>query len=98
MKKRTINVNTRVFVDKRTFHVMIRVRWLQNKEKQEAAFTLYCCAEPGKWDSERQRAQRGTVHSIHGSTISAKMINEEIDKQLDSISDLFTEFELWQLS
>lgn len=50
MKK--IKYNTRVYIDRRTAQVMIRVRW---NKKEEAAFALKCKVEVDKWDTALQQ-------------------------------------------
>lgn len=77
---------TRVFIDRKTKRVTIRVRWNNN----ETSFTLDCKADPEKWDGNLQRPMPGTLHKFERQNYSAKVICNIIDKGLDMIKVAFT--------
>ena len=85
-----INYRTRVFIDKKTNRVTIRVRWNNN----ETSFALDCKADPEKWDGNSQRPMPGTIHKFVGQNNSAKVISRIIEDGLDMIKVAFTKCEL----
>lgn len=91
MKK--IKYNTRVYIDRRTAQVMIRVRW---NKKEEAAFALKCKVEVDKWDTALQRARFNTIHKIGEQKYTARIVNGIIEVALARIDTIFTEFSLME--
>ena len=85
-----IKYHTRVFIDKKTSRVTIRVRWNGN----ETSFTLDCKADPEKWDGHSQRPMPGTIHKFNDQNCSAKIISKYIEDGLDLIKVAFTKCEL----
>ena len=85
-----IKYHTRVFTDRKTNRVTIRVRWNNN----ETSFTLDCKADPCKWDSHVQRPMPGTLHKFKGQNYSARVISNIIDEGLDMIKSAFMKCEL----
>lgn len=85
-----IKYHTRVFTDRKTNRVTIRVRWNNN----ETSFTLDCKADPEKWDSNSQRPMPGTIHKFKGQNYSARVISNIIDEGLEMIKVAFTKCEL----
>ena len=85
-----IKYHTRVFIDKKTSRVTIRVRWYGN----ETSFTLDCKADPEKWDGNSQRPMPGTIHKFNDQNCSAKIISKYIEDGLDLIKVAFTKCEL----
>ena len=85
-----IKYRTRVFIDRKTKRITIRVRWNNN----ETSFTLDCKANPEKWDGNLQRPMPGTIHKFEGQNFSAKVISNIIDEGLDMIKVAFTKCEL----
>lgn len=81
-----IKYRTRVFIDRKTKRVTIRVRWCN----YETSFTLDCKADPEKWDGNLQRPMPGTLHKFERQNYSAKVICNIIDKGLDMIKVAFT--------
>ena len=85
-----IKYRTRVFIDRKTKRITIRVRWNNN----ETSFTLDCKADPEKWDGNSQRPMPGTIHKFNDQNYSAKVISNIIDEGLDMIKVAFTKCEL----
>ena len=85
-----IKYRTRVFIDRKTKRITIRVRWNNN----ETSFTLDCKANPEKWDGNLQRPMPGTIHKFSDQNYSAKVISNIIDEGLDMIKIAFTKCEL----
>ena len=85
-----IKYNTRVFIDSKTSHIKIRVRW----NKYETTFSLNYRAESTKWDNTLQRPRSGSIHKFDDQNCSARIINLEIDKCLDEIKTAFAKCEL----
>ncbi len=81
-----IKYRTRVFIDRKTKRVTIRVRW----SNYETSFTLDCKADPMKWDGNLQRPMPGTLHKFDRQNYSAKVICNIIDEGLDMIKVAFT--------
>ena len=81
-----IKYHTRVFIDRKTKRVTIRVRW----SNYETSFTLDCKADPTKWDGNSQRPMPGTLHKFERQNYSAKVICNIMDKGLDMIKVAFT--------
>ena len=86
-----ISYNTRVLVNNKG-QVVIRVRW--NNKKNEVGLSIGCSADPAKWDSENQRARYNTTHKVNNKTIIARDINNQITFFLDSIKEVFLEFQM----
>lgn len=85
-----IKYNTRVFIDPKTKHVKIRVRWSKN----ETTFSLEYRADPEKWDGNSQRPMPGTIHKFADQNCSARIIAVAIDEGLDQIKTAFKKCEL----
>lgn len=85
-----IKYRTRVFIDRKTKRITIRVRWNNN----ETSFTLDCKADPEKWDGNSQRPMPGTIHKFSDQNYSAKVISNIIDEGPDMIKVAFTKCEL----
>jgi len=85
-----IKYRTRVFIDRKTKRITIRVRWNNN----ETSFTLNCKADPEKWDGNLQRPMPGTIHKFSNQNYSAKVISNIINEGLDMIKVAFTKCEL----
>lgn len=85
-----IKYRTRVFIDRKTKRVTIRVRWHNN----ETSFTLDCKADPTKWDGNLQRPMSGTLHKFEKQNYSAKVICNIIDQGLDMIKVAFAKCEI----
>lgn len=85
-----IKYRTRVFIDRKTKRITIRVRWNNN----ETSFTLNCKANPEKWDGNLQRPMPGTIHKFSDQNYSAKVISNIINEGLDMIKVAFTKCEL----
>lgn len=80
-----IKYNTRVFIDPKTKHIKIRVRW----NKNETTFSLSYRADPEKWDGKAQRPQPGTMHKFNDQNCSARIIAIAIEEGLDQIKAAF---------
>ena len=85
-----IKYNTRVFIDPKTKHIKIRVRW----NKSETTFSLECRADPEKWDGGAQRPMPGTIHKFADQNCSARIIAVAIENGLDQIKTVFKKCEL----
>ena len=85
-----IKYNTRVFIDPKTKHIKIRVRW----NKTETTFSLEYRAEPVKWDGKTQRPISGTIHKIANQNCSARIIANAIEEGLDQIKIAFKKCEI----
>ena len=85
-----IKYNTRVFVDPKTKHIKIRVRW----NKNETAFSLEYRADPEKWDGKAQRPMPGTIHKFADQNCSARVITNAIEIGLDQIKTAFKKCEI----
>lgn len=86
-----IKYNTRVFVDPKTKHIKIRVRW---NKTEETAFSLEYRADPDKWDSKTQRPIPGTMHKLADQNCSARIIITAIEDGLDQIKTAFKKCEI----
>jgi site-specific recombinase XerD len=82
-----IKYNYRFFL-KPNGRVYLRVRW----DKKETSSSLKVFACPEKWDSENQQAIRNTNHEVNGKVYPARVINKEINKAIDLLSDLFAAY------
>ena len=85
-----IKYNTRVFIDKRTSRIKIRIRW----NNQETTLSMSCRADAAKWDETKQRPSSGTMHVFRDQNMSARALTAEIDQALDEINEAFTRCEL----
>ena len=85
-----IKYNTRVFIDKRTNRIKIRIRW----NNQETTLSMSCRADAAKWDETKQRPSSGTMHVFRDQNMSARALTAEIDQALDEINEAFTRCEL----
>lgn len=81
-----IKYNTRVYIDKKTNRITIRVRW----SGQETHFALDCRADSTKWDSHAQRPIAGTIHKFFDQNCTARVLEVSIDDGLDQIKTAFT--------
>ncbi len=88
----TIRFNIRVFVKNDTNKVAVRVRW--NSKQNEVTFITGMYAEHSKWDSDTQKARKGTMHNVRGMTFSASEINATISTFLQEIKDVFDAYAL----
>ena len=85
-----IKYNTRVFIDPKTKHIKIRVRW----NKTETTFSLEYRADPEKWDGKAQRPLSGTIHKVADQNCSARIITTAIEEGLDQIKMAFKKCEI----
>lgn len=85
-----IKYNTSVFIDPKTKHIKIRVRW----NKNETTFSLAYRADPSKWDSKEQRPIPGTIHKIADQNCTARIITNGIEESLDQIKIVFKKCEI----
>lgn len=85
-----IKYNTRVFIDPKTKHIKIRVRWKNN----ETTFSLEYRADPEKWDGKTQRPMPGTIHKFADQNCSARIVANAIDEGIDQIKTAFKKCEL----
>lgn len=85
-----IKYNTRVFIDPKTKHVKIRVRW----NKTETTFSLEYRADPEKWDGKAQKPMPGTIHRFADQNCSARIIVNAIEDGLDQIRTAFKKCEI----
>lgn len=85
-----IKYNTRVFIDPKTNHIKIRVRW----NKNETTFSLEHRADPEKWDGKAQRPMAGTIHKFADQNCSARIITVAIEDGLDQIKTAFKKCEI----
>lgn len=85
-----IKYNTRVFIDPKTNHIKIRVRW----NKNETTFSLEYRADPEKWDGKAQRPMAGTIHKFADQNCSARIISVAIEDELDQIKTAFKKCEI----
>ena len=85
-----IKYNTRVFIDPKTKHTKIRVRW----NKAETTFSLEYRADPEKWDGKTQRPISGTMHKFADQNCSARIIATAIEDGLDQIKTAFKKCEI----
>ena len=85
-----IKYNTRVFIDPKTKHIKIRVRW----NKAETTFSLEYLADPEKWDGKTQRPISGTMHKFADQNCSARIIATAIEDGLDQIKTAFKKCEI----
>ena len=81
--------NYRFFI-KPSGRVHLRVRW----DKKETSCSLAVCANPEKWDFEHQQARRNTTHEVNGETYPSRIINREIDKATNILTDIFDQCDL----
>ena len=82
-----IKKNTRVFLERKTSAITIRVRW--NNSKNEACFCIGSKWDSKKWDLIIQRPKINT--SCYGVTY--KVICNKIAKMLDLIENSFVDFQ-----
>ena len=85
-----IKYNTRVFIDPKTKHIKIRVRW----NKNETTFSLGYRADPEKWDGKAQRPMSGTMHKFNNQNCSARILINAIEEGLDQIKAAFMKCEI----
>lgn len=85
-----IKHNERVFIDPKTNHIKIRVRW----NKAETTFSLEYRADPEKWDGKTQRPISGTMHKFADQKCSARIIATAIEDGLDQIKTAFKKCEI----
>ena len=71
-----IKYSIRVFIKKDTGKVAVRVRW--NSKQSEVTFITGLYAEEVKWDSDAQKAKKGTTHNVRKMTFTASEINSAI--------------------
>lgn len=82
--------NLRFYVHDLNGSVMARVRW--EHKTRAVVFACGVFAEKSKWDSDQQKAKKGTVHSVNGHSCSARDINSAISEMNEVISEAFNEF------
>ena len=66
----------RAFIKKDTGKVAVRVRW--NSKQSEVTFITGLYAEEAKWDSDSQKAKKGTTHNVRKMSFTASKINSAI--------------------
>lgn len=71
-----IKYSIRVFIKKDNGKVAVRVRW--NSKQSEVTFITGLYAEEVKWDSDAQKAKKGTTHNVRKMTFTASEINSAI--------------------
>lgn len=86
-----IKYNTRVFIDPKTNHIKIRVRW---NKTEETTFSLEYRADREKWDGRTQRPISGTMHKFADQNCSARIITTAIEESLDQIKIAFRKCEI----
>ena len=82
--------NLRFYVHDLNGSVMARARW--EHKTRAVVFACGVFAEKSKWDSDQQKAKKGTVHSVNGHSCSARDINSAISEMNEVISEAFSEF------
>ncbi len=82
--------NLRFYVHDLNGSVMARARW--EHKTRAVVFACGVFAEKSKWDSDQQKAKKGTVHSVNGHICSARDINSAISEMNEVISEVFNEF------
>ncbi|MBQ6762886.1 MAG: tyrosine-type recombinase/integrase [Bacteroidales bacterium] len=82
--------NLRFYVHDLNGSVMARARW--EHKTRAVVFACGVFAEKSKWDSDQQKAKKGTVHSVNGHSCSARDINSAISEMNEVISEAFNEF------
>lgn len=85
-----IKYNTRVYIDPKTKHIKIRVRWGKN----ETTFSLDYRADPDKWDAKYQRPIPGTIHKVADQNCTARYIATGIEDCMDQIKTAFKKCEI----
>lgn len=83
-----IKYSIRFFIDNRDGRVMCRVRW--NSRKYEVSFVCGVYAQDEKWDTDMQKAKRGTIHIVRGKSFNAAEINDCISQFKEVIETSFT--------
>lgn len=87
-----IKYNIRTFIKPGTQQVAIRARW--NNKKHETLFVPGVYADPEKWDSDGQKAKKGTTHVVRSNSFSASEINDIISDFKQEIKLAFDLFAL----
>ena len=82
--------NLRFYVHDLNGSVMARARW--EHKTRAVVFACGVFAEKSKWDSDQQKAKKGTVHAVNGHSCSARDINSAIAEMNEVISEAFNEF------
>jgi hypothetical protein len=75
---------------------MIRVRW--EHKTRTVVFSCGVFAEKSKWDSDLQKAQKNTVHTVKEHSFTAREINAAISEVIDVIGEAFDKFSLTSTS
>ena len=86
-----IRYSMRAFIKKDSGKVAVRVRW--NSKQSEVTFITGLYAEEAKWDSDTQKAKKGTTHNVRKMSFTASEINsaiadfkQEIENCMDTYS------------
>lgn len=87
-----IKYSIRPYIKGSTGQVAIRVRW--NQSKYDTAFFTPVWAERSKWDSDKQRAKKTTIHSVRGNICTHFEINSTIAEYIEKIDAIFTQCSL----
>jgi len=82
-----IKFSMRPYIKGSTGQVGVKVRW--NQSKSEVSFFTNVWAEHDKWDSDLQRAKKGTTHIVRGNRYSYLEINEAIADYKQEIESVF---------
>ena len=82
-----IKFSIRPYIKGSSGQVGLRVRW--NQSKYEVSFFTHVWADPEKWDSDLQRAKRGTIHEVRGKQFSHSDINQAIAEYREEIESVF---------
>lgn len=82
-----IRYNIRFFIREVGNQVLCRVRW--NHSHYEAVFATGVYAQKEKWDSDQQKAKKGSSHDVFGVKFSATVINARIAEYREAIETCF---------
>lgn len=91
-----IRYNVRTFIHPLNGSVMVRVRW--ERKSRTVVFSCGTYADKSKWDNERQKAMKGTVHVVGTHSCSAREINDSIAEINEIIDEAFAKYGLTALS
>ena len=86
-----IRYSMRAFIKKDSGKVAVRVRW--NSKQSEVTFITGLYAEEAKWDSDTQKAKKGTTHNVRKMSFTASEINSAIadfKQQIENCMDTYS--------
>ena len=86
-----IKYSMRAFIKKDTGKVAVRVRW--NSKQSEVTFITGLYAEEAKWDSDSQKAKKGTTHNVRKMSFTASEINSAISdfkQEIENCMDMYS--------